>query len=340
VSSEKTLIIAEAGVNHNGSISLAKRLIDIASEAKADYVKFQSFKAENLVSKFAEKADYQKAATRSQESQYEMLKNLELSYKDFLQLKEYSKLKNIGFLSTPFDIESVNMLLRMGVPVIKIPSGEITNRPYLEHIGKTKKPIILSTGMSSLNEIAEALKTLIDSGSQKNRITVLHCNTEYPSPMEDINLNAMINISKKLNIAVGYSDHSKGIEVSIAAVAMGAKIIEKHFTIDKNLPGPDHSASLEPEELKSLVKAIRNIEMAKGNGIKAPSKSEIKNIKIVRKSIVAKLDIKKGDIFSNENITAKRPGSGISPMKWHKIIGTKSNKDFNKDDMISKDHQA
>ena len=330
----RSIIIAEAGVNHNGSLSLAKRLIDVASEARADYVKFQTFKAGSVVTETADKAEYQKDSTGEKESQYDMLKKLELSFEDHKKLISYCNKKNIRFLSTAFDLDGLSLLEKINIPLIKIPSGEITSFPYLQKIGEMGKPIIMSTGMSSLNEISNSIDVLINSGAKKENITILHCNTEYPTPMEDVNLSAMITIRDELGVSVGYSDHSLGIEVPIAAAALGAKVIEKHITIDKNLPGPDHGASIEPIELKNMVKSIRNIEKALGSGIKEPSPSEIKNIVIARRSIVASKFIKKDEKFSVNNLTLKRPGSGISPMNWEKIIGKKAKKNFNKDDLI------
>ena len=329
------LIIAEAGVNHNGSIKMAKQLIDVATEAGADIVKFQTFKAGKLVSKAARQAEYQKANLKnSDDSQYNMLKRLELDEAMHIELIDYCQQKGITFLSTGFDEESVDMLDRLGVPFYKIPSGEITNKPYLQHIARKLKPVVISTGMADLNEIKEALDVLTGEGLDLSMITVLHCNTEYPTPMEDVNLKAMLTIKETFKVKVGYSDHTKGIEVAIAAVAMGAEVIEKHFTLDRNLPGPDHKASLEPDELKAMVSAIRNIELALGDGVKKASKSEIKNITIVRKSIVAIKEIKKGEIFSTQNIASKRPGNGINPMRWDEIIGKKSIKEFKPDDLI------
>ena len=327
-------IIAEAGVNHNGSIDLAKKLIDVASNAGADAVKFQSFKAENLATKNAQKAMYQKETTNIEESQFHMLKKLELSTEMHKELISYCRNKKIIFLSSPFDHESIELLEDLGLEIFKIPSGEITNLPYLRHIGKLDRKIILSTGMSNIDEVKNALDILINSGTKKENITVLHANTEYPTPMEDVNLRAMVTIGKELDIKFGYSDHTLGIEVDIAAVAMGANCIEKHFTLDCNMEGPDHKASLEPNELKAMVVAIRNIELALGKNIKKPSKSELLNIQIVRKSIVAKTVIKKGEIFSEKNLTTKRPGGGTNPMKWDVIIGTKATKDYNEDELI------
>ena len=330
----KVFIIAEAGVNHNGSIDLAKKLIDVASAAGVDAIKFQTFKAENLVTKNAEKANYQKNTTDQKEKQFSMLKKLELSKEMHLELINYSKNKNIKFLSSPFDHDSIELLKDLGLEVFKIPSGEITNLLYLRHIGKLNKKIIISTGMSNMDEVKNALDILVNSGTKKNNITILHANTEYPTPMEDVNLKAMVTIGKKLNVGFGYSDHTLGIEVDIAAVAMGASCIEKHFTLDRNMEGPDHKASLEPDQLRGMVKAIRNIELALGNGIKKPSKSELRNIQIVRKSIVAKTKIKKGDVLKENNLAVKRPGGGISPMKWDDVVGTKATKDYKEDELI------
>jgi len=327
-------IIAEAGVNHNGSIELAKRLIDVASEAGADAVKFQTFKAENLVSKNASKADYQKETTNSEESQFDMIKKLELDINTHNELIFYCKSKNIMFLSTPFDHDSIDLLNDLGLKIFKIPSGEITNLPYLRKIGSLKKDIILSTGMSNMREIEDALDILIGYGTKKSNITVLHANTMYPTPMKDVNLKAMITIGNTFDIAYGYSDHTLGIEVDIAAVAMGASCIEKHFTLDKNMDGPDHKASLEPDELNSMVKAIRNIELALGNGIKKASKSEIPNMKTARKSIVAKNKIKKGEVLTEGNLAIKRPGNGMNPMRWDEVIGLVAIKDYEKDEQI------
>ena len=327
-------IIAEAGVNHNGSIKLAKKLIDMAVESGADAVKFQTFKTENLVSKTAEKAAYQKKTTDALESQFDMIKNLELDLTAHKKLITYCLEKGITFLSSPFDHSSIDLLISLGLQTFKIPSGEINNLPYLRHIGSLGKKIILSTGMSSLQEVGDALKVLMESGSKKENISILHANTMYPTPMQDVNLNAMLTIKKEFDIAVGYSDHTVGIEVDIAAVAMGASIIEKHFTLDKTMNGPDHKASLEPNELKEMVLCIRNIEKALGSFEKKPSPSESINIDIARKSIVSKQKIKKGEVLSEENITTKRPGNGLSPMVWDKIIGTIADKDYQMDDLI------
>jgi N,N'-diacetyllegionaminate synthase len=327
-------IIAEAGVNHNGEINLAKKLIDVAIEARADAVKFQTFKADEVISSFAPMAEYQKKNLGKEETQLEMVKKLELSFEGFVELKNYCDEKSIMFLSTPFDIQSARFLRDLGLEIFKIPSGEITNYPLLREIGSYRKKVILSTGMADLGEIEDAIDVLLEFGTKREDITLLHCNTEYPTPMEDVNLRAIITLREAFKVNVGYSDHTLGIEIPIAAVALGATVIEKHFTLDKNLPGPDHKASLEPYELKAMVKAIRNIEKALGTGIKKPSKSEIKNINIARKSIVAKRNIKKGEIFTDENITTKRPGTGISPMKWNEVIGKRASRDFRKDEEI------
>jgi N,N'-diacetyllegionaminate synthase len=328
-------VIAEAGVNHNGSVDLAKRLIDVAVNAGADAVKFQTFKASSLVSKIAKKAQYQKENMNTvDDSQYSMLKKLELNSYAHIELMNYCDSKGIMFLSTPFDHESIDLLNNLGLRIFKIPSGEITNLPYLRHIGSLNKKVILSTGMADLGEIEDALDILIGSGTLKENITVLHANTMYPTPLEDVNLKAMVTIGSAFNVAYGYSDHSLGIEVPIGAVAMGANVIEKHFTLDANMEGPDHKASLEPHELEAMVVAIRNIELALGSSIKKPSPSEKPNMDIGRKSIISKCNIKKGEFFSEDNLTIKRPGSGISPMKWDEVIGTKSLKDYNMDEVI------
>jgi len=327
-------IIAEAGVNHNGSIGLAKKLIDVAVEAGVNAIKFQTFKSENLVSKSATKAEYQKETTDREESQFDMLKKLELDIDTHKELIEYCNSKNIMFLSTPFDLDSIDMLSNLGLEIFKIPSGEITNLPYLEKIGSLNKKVILSTGMANLGEIEDALDILIYSGTAKENITILHANTMYPTPMEDVNLKAMLTIGRAFDIDYGYSDHTLGIEVPIASVALGATCIEKHFTLDKNMEGPDHKASLEPDELKAMVKAIRNIEIALGSSVKKPTKSEKPNMEVARKSIVAKKAIKKGEILTKENLTIKRPGSGISPMRWDEIIGTMATKDYVEDELI------
>ena len=328
-------IIAEAGVNHNGSVDLAKQLIEVAVDSGADAVKFQTFKAESLVSKSAQKAGYQKETTDVSESQFDMIKKLELDVNTHKELIAYCQEKNIMFLSTPFDHDSINMLSELGLQIYKIPSGEITNLPYLKHIGSLSKQVILSTGMSTLEEVGDALTVLISAGTSKENITVLHANTMYPTPFEDVNLNAMLTIQQECGVTVGYSDHTLGIEVDIAAVAMGASIIEKHFTLDKTMDGPDHKASLDPGELRAMVLAIRNTEKALGSSEKKPSPSEIVNKDIARKSIVASRSIRKGEVLSVENIITKRPGTGINPMKWDEIIGTEVAKDFKKDELIS-----
>ena len=328
----KTFIIAEAGDNHNGSRELAFRLIDKAVEAGADCVKFQTFITEEIISKRAEKAEYQKAATGSDESQYQMVKKLELSFEQFRELQKYAEERDITFISTPFDIPSVEFLDSINIPCFKIPSGEITNLPYLIKIAETGRDVIMSTGMAELNEIESAINILREHGS--GDISLLHCNTEYPTPYEDVNLRAMLTLKVKFGVRVGYSDHTQGIEVPIAAVALGAEIIEKHFTLDHNMEGPDHKASLEPDELKQMVDGIRKTEKALGNGIKTASPSEKKNIQIARKSIVARRDIKKGEILTEENLAVKRPGNGISPMRWYEVIGTKAIRDFSEDEMI------
>ena len=331
---KSVFIIAEAGVNHNGSIRLAKKLIDIASYSGADAVKFQTFKTENVLTKKAKKAEYQNKTTDASESQFNMIKKLELGMGAHKELIKYCENKNIIFLSTPFDIDSINMLSDLNVKFFKIPSGEVNNLPYLRHIGSLKKSIILSTGMSTLHEIKDALDILIDSGTPIKNITVLHANTMYPTPMKDVNLNAMLSIQKEFGVDVGYSDHTLGIEVDIAAVAMGASVIEKHFTLSKDMDGPDHIASLEPDELKNMVLAIRNIEKALGDGEKKASPSESVNLSVVRKSIVASKNIKKGDLLTEKNIAVKRPGNGINPMKWDDIIGSTARKNYNADELI------
>ncbi len=325
-------IIAEAGVNHNGSIELAKKLIDAAAEAGADAVKFQTFVPENLVSRYAEKADYQKETTDKAESQLEMLRKVMLKKEWHQVLIDYAEAKGIQFISTPFDLESIDFLATLDLPLYKIPSGEITNLPYLEKIGKLGKPAILSTGMSNMDEVRTAVGILKENGCPK--VSVLHCNTQYPTPFEDVNLRAMTSLREELKLEVGYSDHTLGIEVPIAAVAMGATIIEKHFTLDKTMEGPDHKASLEPNELIAMVRSIRNIEKAIGTGDKRVTESEQGNKDIVRKSIVAKRDIKKGEVLTTDNITVKRPGTGISPMRWYEVIGKTAVHDFKEDELI------
>jgi len=328
-------IIAEAGVNHNGSIELAKQLIDVASDAGADAVKFQTFKAEKLVSHDAKKAAYQQENMQEEsDSQYAMLKKLELDVPTHKELIAYAKSKNILFLSTPFDLESIELLDDLHLPIFKIPSGEITNLPYLRAIARLNKKIVLSTGMSTMAEVREAFAVLVNNGTQKENITILHANSMYPTPMEDVNLRAMLTIQKELGVAVGYSDHTLGIEVPIAAVAMRASVIEKHFTLSRNMQGPDHKASLEPHELKAMVQAIRNIEKALGSSEKKPSPSESPNITMARKSIVAARKIAKGEHFSEENLTTKRPAGGISPMRWDELIGKVATKAYDVDAMI------
>lgn len=327
-----TIIIAEAGVNHNGSLKLAKQMIDEAAKAGADYIKFQTFKSEKLVSKYAQKADYQKKTTGNNESQLQMLEKLALSYDDFVELKKYCEQIGIGFLSTPFDEDSIRFLDSLDMDFWKIPSGEITNYPYLVQIAQTGRDIVLSTGMCEMDEIADAMKVLEESGA--GNISLLHCNTEYPTPYEDVNLLAMKQMRTAFKKQVGYSDHTVGIEVPIAAVALGAEIIEKHFTLDKNMEGPDHKASLEPLELTQMICSIRHIEKSLGDGNKKRTASEQHNIAAARKSIVAKCAISKGDIFTEANLTVKRPGSGISPMKWKELIGTKAQRDYVEDELI------
>ncbi|MCU0416112.1 MAG: N-acetylneuraminate synthase [Cytophagaceae bacterium] len=328
---EPVLIIAEAGVNHNGSIALAEKLIDAAFNAGVDIVKFQTFKASQLVTQNASKASYQLTTTSAEESQYEMLKKLELNVEMHQHLIEYCQRKPIQFLSTPFDVESIDLLKRFGINIGKIPSGEITNLPYLVYMAKNFDRIILSTGMCTLREVKEALDVLLINGVKKENITVLHCNTEYPTPMKDVHLHAMLTLKNSLGVEIGYSDHTLGIEIPIAATALGARVIEKHFTLDKSMEGPDHKASLEPKELKEMVNAIRNIELALGNADKTPSSSELKNIVIARKSIHLKHDVSKDHILSADDLIMKRPGDGISPMVWEKVIGQKTNRPLSAD---------
>jgi N,N'-diacetyllegionaminate synthase len=327
-------IIAEAGVNHNGDLEIARKMIDIAAMAEANAIKFQTFKAENLVSIHAEKAEYQKKLSDKEESQFDMIKKLELDIHAHEVLISYSKQKNIDFLSAPFDLESIDLLSHLGLSTFKIPSGEITNLPYLRKIGRLNKTIILSTGMCNLSDIEFALNTLVENGTDLNNITVLHCNTEYPTPYKDVNLKAMLTIKDAFKVSVGYSDHSLGIDVPIAAVALGARVIEKHFTLSKDMIGPDHKASLNPDELVQMVKALRNIEVALGDGIKKPTPSEMRNMSIARKSIVASSFIKKGDFFTIQNVTVKRPGTGISPLLYDYVLGKIATKDYTKDDLI------
>lgn len=331
---EKTMIIAEAGVNHNGSMKLARQLIDKAVDADVDYIKFQTFKAETLVNRAARQAEYQTKNLGKEESQFEMMKKLELSFPEFIKLDEYCKETGIRFLSTPFDLESIDFLASLGMDYMKVPSGEITNLPYLRHIAQTGIPVIMSTGMCTLGMIEDALNVLYRNGLSTDDITLLHCNTEYPTPMVDVNLRAMETLRSAFGTQVGYSDHTKGIEVPIAAVAMGATVIEKHFTLDRTLPGPDHVASLDPTELKAMVEAIRNIEKAMGSSVKKVSASEEKNINVARKSIVVSKAIRKGETFSEDNLTVKRPGNGISPMKWDEVLGITAKRDFEEDELI------
>ena len=330
---KRTLIIAEAGVNHNGDINIAKKLVDAAADAGVDYVKFQTFKADKLVNKDAKQADYQIENTGVVESQYQMLKKLELTDENHHILIDYCDKKGVKFLSTAFDFESIEFL-KDKLDFYKIPSGEITNLPYLIKVAKLKLPIVMSTGMANMQEVKEALAVLIAHGINKKDVTILHCNTEYPTPMKDVNLLAMKTIEKELGVKIGYSDHTLGIEIPIAAVTLGATVIEKHFTIDKTMEGPDHKASLEPNELKAMVIGIRAIELAMGNGIKTPSESEQKNIKIARKSIVALTDIKEGELFNESNITVKRPGNGISPMKWNEVLGSRASRNYKADELL------
>jgi N,N'-diacetyllegionaminate synthase len=329
-----TLIIAEAGVNHNGDLALACELINVAAAAGADMVKFQTFSAGRLVTTHARKADYQTKTTDAGESQHAMIRRLELTRDMHEALIAHCKLRGIQFFSTGFDSESIDLLVELGLDRFKIPSGEITNLPYLRHVGHYGKPVILSTGMATLGEIEAALEVLEQAGTPRDCITALHCNTEYPTPMTDVNLRAMLTIRDAFGIAVGYSDHTSGIEVAIAAVTLGATVIEKHFTLDRELPGPDHKASLEPDELKAMVTAIRNIEQAMGDGIKRPSASEVKNKLIARKSLVAACAIRAGEVFSDKNLIAKRPGIGISPMRWDEVLGRKAPRNFSPDELI------
>jgi len=326
------LIIAEAGVNHNGNMLIAKQLVQAAKKAGADCIKFQTFKAETLVTQYAQKAAYQTRQSHGEENQLSMLKQLELSYDEFTELSAYCKEQGILFLSTPFDLESIAFLHTLDMPYWKIPSGEITNYPYLVSIAETHKPIILSTGMSTLSEVGDTLRVLQEHGA--GTITLLHCTTEYPAPYEEVNLNAMRTLQREFHLSVGYSDHTKGIEISLAAAALGACVIEKHFTLDQNMEGPDHKASVEPDELKAMVLSIRNIEKAMGNGEKRPSVSEKQNMVIARKSIVAKKHIEKETVFTSENITVKRPGNGLSPMRWNEILGKTAKRNFEKDELI------
>ena len=332
----KTLIIAEAGVNHNGDLGLAKQLIDAAAAAGADLVKFQTFNASRLVTRTARKADYQTQNTDGKESQHDMLRRLELTENMHHELISHCAVRNIGFFSTGFDIESIGLLLSLGQDLFKIPSGEITNLPYLRHIGQLGNCVILSTGMATLGDIEAAIDVLEQAGTPRANITVLHCTTEYPTPMAEVNLRAMQSIQTAYSVAVGYSDHTQGIEVAIAAVAMGATVIEKHFTLDRTLPGPDHQASLEPAELKAMVTAIRNIEVALGDGIKRLTPSEARNKPIARKSLVASQAIQAGHVFNVQNVTTKRPGTGMSPMLWDQVIGQVAHRNFAEDELIER----
>lgn len=330
----KTLIIAEAGVNHNGDLTFARQLIDVAADAGADMVKFQTFRADGIVTPAAAKAVYQAQATDPAESQHAMLRKLELTREMHEALIDHCQSRRIRFFSTAFDEESVDLLADLGLDCFKIPSGEITNLPYLRHVGRYRRSVILSTGMALLSEIETALEVLERAGTPRERITVLHCTTEYPAPMIQVNLRAMLTIRDAFGVAVGYSDHSRGIEVAIAAVALGATVIEKHFTLDRRLPGPDHQASLEPGELKAMVAAIRNIEAALGDGIKRPSEGEARQLPIVRKSLVARCAIRAGDTFSEANLAVKRPGVGLSPMRWDDVLGRTARRDFAANELI------
>lgn len=330
----RVFIIAEAGVNHNGDIGLAKKLIDAAVNAGVDAVKFQTFNTDNEVSKYAPKAEYQLETTNKDESQYEMIKKLELSREDHLVLMDYCKKKSIMFLSSPFENDAIDLLAELKLDIMKIPSGEITNYPFMKKIGALNKQVIMSTGMAEIGEVEKAIDLLTSSGTERGKITLLHCNTEYPTPFEDVNLRAMVTLAETFKLPVGYSDHTPGIEIPLAAVALGAVVIEKHFTLDKTMEGPDHKASLEPDELKALVTAVRNVETALGTGIKKPSKSEKKNIAIARKSIVALCAIKEGEEFTEQNICTKRPGSGVDPMLWNFVLGRKAVRDFGEDELI------
>lgn len=322
-------------MNHNGNLDMARRLVDVAAEAGADFVKFQTFTADRVATRTAGKAEYQIGTTGSDESQYQMLRRLELSPEAHRALIDQCAIRNVRFLSTGFDTESVDYLVGLGLDLLKVPSGEITNLLYLRHVGGLGKPVILSTGMATLEEVETALNVLEQAGTSRRRVTVLHCTTEYPAPMVDVNLRAMLTIHDTCRVAVGYSDHTKGIEVATAAVALGATVIEKHFTIDANLPGPDHLASLEPDQLRAMVQAIRNIEQAMGDGVKAPRPSELKNAAVTRKSLVAGRAIGAGEIFTSENLSVKRPGTGISPMRWDDVIGRRAGRDFEADELIT-----
>ncbi len=330
----KTIIIAEAGVNHNGSLETAKELIAEASKAGANYIKFQTFLAENLVTKDAKQADYQKRNLGNKMSQFEMLRKLELTLNDHNELIKCCKKHKIEFFSTAFDMHSLGLLMSLRLQLWKVPSGEITNLPFIKKIGSLKRPVLLSTGMATMGEIESAIEILEQSGTSRDQITVLHCTTDYPASIDEINLRAMVTIGEAFKVKFGYSDHSEGIEIPLAAVAMGATVIEKHFTLDKSMKGPDHKASLEPDELKMMIAGIRRIERALGDGIKRPTLGELKNKSVARKSIVAARSIKKGNIFSEKNLTVKRPGDGLSPMNWEQLIGTKADRDYQKDEQI------
>ena len=332
----KTLVIAEAGINHNGDLSLAKKLIRVAAHSRADYVKFQTFKTEDLVTRTASKSHYQKLNETDTESQFELLKKYELNKAMHIELISEAKNLGINFMSTAFDIENLNMLISLGQKFIKVPSGEITNLPYLRKIGEFRKEVMLSTGMSTIDEVGAAVRILVNSGTDQSKITVLHCTSSYPTSYSDVNLLAMLEMKNRFGVNVGYSDHTMGTEVAVAAVALGATVIEKHFTLDKNLPGPDHSTSLLPDELKMMVNQIRNIENSMGDGLKRPMICESENLKLVRRSIVAKRKIKKGDILNSSNITTKRPGTGISPMNWDHLIGSAAIRDYEEDELIDK----
>ena len=331
---EPVIIIAEVGINHNGDLNIAKKLIDIAATSGADYVKFQTFTASQLVTPKAPKASYQIKSPIDEETQYDLLSKLELSKEMHLELIKHANSAGIRFLSTGFDIESINLLMTLGQNIIKIPSGEIINKPYLEFVGQLQKKVILSTGMATMLEVGNAIDVIVDSGTPRELLTILHCTTEYPAPMAHVNLRAMVSMREQFNLRVGYSDHTLGIEVPIAAVAMGAKVIEKHITLDRNLPGPDHRASLLPSELRDMVSSIRNIEIALGSPIKKPTELEIVNRVAARKSLVAKCDIKMGEEFTEENIAVKRPGNGISPMMWTKVLGKKARRNFVANELI------
>jgi N,N'-diacetyllegionaminate synthase len=329
-----TLIIAEAGVNHNGDLDIARRLVEAAADAGADLVKFQTFAADRLVTQDAAKAGYQSVVTGADETQYAMLRRLELDRAAHEMLIRHCRKHGIGFLSTAFDVESVDLLLELGIERFKIPSGELTNLPYLRHVARQGRPILLSTGMAKLGEIEATLDAMIDAGASRDQITLLHCSTDYPTPMADVNLRAMLTIRSAFGVAVGYSDHTRGIEVAVAAVALGATVIEKHLTLDRALPGPDQQASLEPWEFNAMVAAIRNVESALGDGIKRPTPGESKNIPAARKSLVAARPIRMGETFDSQNVTVKRPGTGVSPMRWDEVMGRRARRDFAADELL------